>query len=272
MSILSKFHYQVMGKKSGFKMVFLHGVMGFGANWKTLANHFSSEFEILLFDQRGHGRSFQPEAGFAPSDYAQDLKQILAELGWDKVVLIGHSMGGRNAVQFASLFPEKLSALVIVDIGPVSDQKSMDLIREKIEFVPTPFENRESARAFFDEKFITKYPDSLVKQFFYANLVEKSGHQMDWRFSKSAILETLKVSRAINLWDQFEQLSMPTLLLRGENSQDFPRELFKEVLSRNPRIEGIEVARAGHWVHVDSPQATLEAINHFLRSKGLMTS
>ena len=75
---LSNFNYQILGDSSSTnKLVFLHGLMGFASNWKRIARHFESDFEILIYDQRGHGRSFHPAKGFAPEDYAQDLFEIL---------------------------------------------------------------------------------------------------------------------------------------------------------------------------------------------------
>lgn len=264
MSSINNFHYQVIGEKSGSKMVFLHGVMGFGANWKSFANNFVDNFEILVFDQRGHGRSFKPETGFSPLDYANDLKNITESLGWSKIVLIGHSMGGRNAVKFAEICPEKVQALVVVDIGPISDLLAMEHIIEMLECIPTPFSSRDEARNFFDNQFIKKYPNQLIKQFLYANLYEKSEGFFDWRFDKKAILETLKISRSLDMWNEFKSLQMPTLLIRGEKSSDLSNDLYVQTLAKNSNIEGVVIPQAGHWVHVEAPRDTARAISQFL--------
>src|SRR5687768_16228450 len=114
MSHLNQFNYQILGENANPKLIFLHGLMGYGANWKSIARHFESRYQILLFDQRGHGRSFQPEKGYKVRDYSQDLQLITQELGWSSFVLVGHSMGGRVAVDYAAEHPDQVACLVIV--------------------------------------------------------------------------------------------------------------------------------------------------------------
>ncbi|MCC6138823.1 MAG: alpha/beta hydrolase [Bdellovibrionaceae bacterium] len=264
MSQLSLINYQTHGDAANPKLVFLHGLMGFASNWRGIARHFESQYQILLYDQRGHGKSFQPATGYSTADYAADLIGLLDGLGWDKCTLIGHSMGGRVAVEAAYLYPERVEKLVIADIGPASDIQSMSSIEEKLNSVPVPFASRDEARLFFDSVFLQKYKSETLKQFFYANLEEKTPGCWNWKFSKQGILETLWKGRTLNQWKQFESLKMPTLLLRGERSQDLSAEMYAEVLKRNPHISGKVVADAGHWIHADQPQKVIAELQAFL--------
>lgn len=263
-SYLNQFNYQILGNDANPKLVFLHGLMGFGNNWKTFARHFESHYQVLIYDQRGHGRSFQPAKGYGLVDYAQDLKEILQELEWSQIHLVGHSLGGRVAAYFAQHFPDKVKKLALIDIGPVSDMQSMLSIEEKIKFVPTPFASRDEARAFFDGPFLQKYNNETVKQFFYANLDHNEKGEMNWRFYLPGILETLWQARVGNQWVAYEGFRVPTLLVRGERSQDLTHELYAEVLQRNAKIKGYEIAGAGHWVHVEKPQELLQIFEDFL--------
>ena len=112
MSYLNNFNYQILGQKANPKLVFLHGLMGFGSNWRTMARHFEERYEILLYDQRGHGRSFQP-AEYRLDDYADDLDKITAELGWTSFILVGHSLGGLVGYGVAGTeTAEKLAGIV----------------------------------------------------------------------------------------------------------------------------------------------------------------
>lgn len=264
MSQLSLFNYQIHGADANPKLVFLHGLMGFASNWKSIARHFEDSHQVLLYDQRGHGKSFKPSTGYATVDYAGDLITILNELGWEKCSLVGHSMGGRVAVEVASIAPERVDKLVIADIGPVSDVHSMTSVEEKMNSVPVPFESRASARQFFDSVFLAKYGSETLKQFFYANIEEKANGTFDWKFSKVGILETLWKARTLQQWKQFDHLKMPTLLLRGEFSDDLSEELYAEVLERNPQILGKVISGAGHWIHADNPQLVIHALQNFL--------
>lgn len=264
-SYLDNFNYQILGDNANPKLVFLHGLMGFGSNWKSVARHFESRYQILLYDQRGHGRSFQPPYGYRLEDYVSDLEQILSELGWTDVVLVGHSMGARVAAGLAQKKPSVVKKLVLVDMGPVSDMASMISIEEKIKMVPVPFASREEARAFFDGPFLQKFKNETVKQFFYANLDNNDKGEMTWRFFLPGILETLWQSRTNQQWPAYRGFSMPSLLIRGGKSTDFSQELFEEVLKSNPHIQGVVVPGAGHWVHVEKLKELLQIFEDFLK-------
>jgi esterase len=264
MSYLKNFNYQILGNESKPKLVFLHGLMGFGNNWKTMARHFEQNFHILLLDQRGHGRSFKPKEGYAPVNFAEDLHLILEELSWASATFVGHSMGARVAVQFASMYPQMVDKLILVDMGPVSDLGGMLRTEEKIRFVPVPFKDRNEARAFFDGPFIEKFPNEVVKQFFYANMDQNSQGEMSWRFFLPGILEILWQSRVTNQWAQYKALQSPTLLVRGGLSTDLPSDVYEKVLAENPHIQGVVVEGAGHWVHVEKPDELYEIFKRFL--------
>ncbi|MCB0378584.1 MAG: alpha/beta hydrolase [Bdellovibrionales bacterium] len=263
---IERFNYQVIGDQAPEKLVFLHGIMGQGKNWRSIAKHFSRKFQCLIYDQRGHGHSVHPETDYGLKDYAEDLKAILEGLAWgDPIHLVGHSMGGRVAVQFASLHPELLKSLVIVDIGPTSDWASMQGILDKLNFVPTPFADRAQAREFMETQFLSKFPNPMVMEFFYSNLEQKEDGGWDWIFEPAAIRQSLEASRVLDFWAEFHGLSMPTLLLRGEKSPDFKQEDFEKVVANNPHIRGEVVPGAGHWVHAEQPRKTISLMENFFQ-------
>lgn len=269
MSYLNQFHYSITGPESGRKWVFLHGLMGFAGNWRRIISALEKTERCLTYDQRGHGRSYQPNSGYAPEDYAQDLAQIISELGWQKIVLVGHSMGGRNALHFASKYPEKVEKLVIVDIGPEAKPEAHQYYENLLGLVPTPFSTREAAKAYLMKDFIEKLgphenPLALA-QYFYANLEEKSdGSGVDWRFSKKGIIDSVRQGREDDRWHEVKELRMPTLLLRGEKSKDLSQEVYEKMISANNLMRGEIIKGAGHWVHSDQPEAVIESLKRFV--------
>lgn len=247
--------------------MFLHGLMGSGMNWRPVAKAFDPEFHILTFDQRGHGRSFQPPSGYAPRDYAEDLKRILDELGWSDIGLVGHSMGGRNALEFALHFSQRVKGLVIEDIGPEASSEAMTRIQEMIDLVPVPFKSREEARDFFANDYAKLIAWSsqapTVARFFHSNIAEMPNGEFDWRFSKTGIKETMAAGRNEDRWDALRNLKMPVLIVRGEHSTDLPRPVFERMKQVLPNAQAIEIANAGHWVHFDQPEAFIQALKTF---------
>jgi esterase len=267
MPSLADFHCQISGPEQGRRWVFLHGLMGFSNNWGKIIAALKDTERCLTYDQRGHGRSIKPATGYGPEDYGNDLLEILNQLGWDKIILVGHSMGGRNAFSFASRFPERVEKLVIEDISPAVNNDNLPYYENLLGHIPTPFSTREEARKFLMEDFVktakTKERADILAQFFYANMEEKSPGVVDWRFSKNAILESVRAAHQHDYWVEIQSLSMPTLVIRGADSKELSRENFEKMLAANKMMKGVEITSAGHWVHSDQPQAVILALKKF---------
>lgn len=240
-------------------MVFLHGLMGYGQNWRSVIRNFEDQFCILSFDQRGHGSSFQPEEGYQPENYAEDLNKILEELGWDKISLIGHSMGGRNAMQFTHTYPSKVEQLCIVDIGPDLNAAAIQKIEKIFDVAPGPFESKEEAKGLLFSSF-----SQVLANYLLANIEKKENGQFNWRFSKRGILESLYQGREKERWEEWKSINCPTLLIRGEKSEDLSPEIYQKMLDTNPNAEGIVIEGAGHWVHYERRKAFCTVLQAFL--------
>jgi pimeloyl-ACP methyl ester carboxylesterase len=271
-SYLQNFKFDLVGAEQSPKLVFLHGLMGSGANWRKISTHLRDRFQVLSFDQRGHGRSFHPKGGYAPEDYAEDLLKILDDLGWSAIHLVGHSMGGRNALKFASLYPEKVRSLVIEDIGPEGNPVAMERTLRLLDLVPTPFPDKTRAKEFFENDFpllIKNHPQkSILGPYLYTNIEEKSDGTADWRFHKDGIIESLRQGHFRPQWEEVRSLKMPTLWIRGERSEDLPRAEFEKVLAANSKIRGHEISGAGHWVHFEKPKEFMGLLESFYSSQG----
>ncbi len=270
MQYLDQFHYQTLGNLRGTKLVFLHGLLGSAANWRKVTSALEADYHILVFDQRGHGQSFQPETGYSPENYADDLEKILDELGWERVLLVGHSMGGRNALNFASRWPQRVKALVIEDIGPDAAEEGMARIEKLLSLVPTPFPTRPAAKKFLLEEYPKLIPwnsdPATLAQFFYSNITETDDGKADWRFSKPGVLESLHAGRTKERWDELRALKMPTLVIRGARSKDLSRAVYERMLKENPRLRGVEIPDVGHWIHSEATDAFVAELKKFFAS------
>lgn len=248
------------------RWVFLHGLMGYAINWRKITTLMGPNDLCLIFDQRGHGQSVKPEHGYAPEDYAQDLKHIVDEIGWTRFNLVGHSMGARNALLFASRHAEYLERLVLEDLGPEGSDEALPYYERLLDSVPAPFPTKLAAKEFFMNDF-RKVPvrgdRETIGLYFYSNIVDLPGGGADWRFSKQAILDSVRQGRAKDHWNEFRALSVPTLVIRGAQSAELSRETFEKMGRANPRVELVEIADAGHWVHYDQPEKFVEALKSF---------
>jgi esterase len=266
MSIATNFplHYRVIEPENSnhfTPVVFLHGLMGFSSNWGKIWPALHERYPVLVYDQRGHGKSEKPKEGYSPTDYAQDLRALLEHLNWPKVHVVGHSMGGRVALRFCTLFPEKVKSVVIEDSGMSANPKRIQWINELLGAIPTPFADRNAAKKFFDEKYAT---DPMLGGFLHANLETKPDGSVDWRFYAPGMVETIVTGRATEAMTEFASLKIPTLIIRGGNSLEFPRGEMAEMQRILPAAQYEEISGAGHFVHAEKPVEFSQILKSFL--------
>jgi esterase len=258
-------YYRIHGDPSDKPpLVLLHGLLGFAANWGKIWPHFAESRQVLVLDQRGHGRSAQPEFGYSPDNYAADLHSLLNHLGWKKVHLLGHSMGGRAAMHFASTHPEYLASLILEDSGAEARPDRIHWIKGLLGSVPVPFQDREAAKVFFDTEFSG---DPMLSAFLHANLTSNQDGEIVWRFYAPGMIETIEQGRAKNSWQLYCRLKVPTLLIRGEQSAEFTQDEAERMAEcRKGSAELALIPNASHWVHADQPQAFCAAVEKFITS------
>lgn len=242
-------------------VVLLHGLMGFAANWGKVWPDLHAHRSVLVLDQRGHGRSPKPANGYSPTDYARDLAGLLDLLGWGKVHVVGHSMGGRVALRFASLYPERTASLTMEDSGADARPERVNWICNLLASIPTPFADREKAKAFFAENFRA---DPLTGGFLHANLEQKEGGGFDWRFHAPGMIETVETGRATDAMREFTKLAAPTLLVRGSLSKELPAGEAKVMAGARPNVVLVTIEGAGHYVHAEKPMEFTRALAQFL--------
>lgn len=270
---VDQFFTQITGPESAPRLVLLHGVMGQSANWRRVAKHFEDRFRVLVYDSRGHGRSVHadlvsnPDA-YTPEFQAEDLRLILNDLGWDKVTLVGHSMGGRVAYTFAALYPERVEKLVIVDIGPNLSPFGASTAIRIIEEIPVPFINKREAKDWFDHQFPIVFSDlsnaEALAAWLYANIVENQAGQAVWRFDAEGVRQAVLAGRNRERWEEIEALRVPTLVIRGERSSDLPQEVYLRMIQANSWIQGAIIPGAGHWVHSEKFEDFVAELDRFL--------
>ncbi len=269
------------GKAAGApapKLVLLHGVMGYALNWRRVAKAFEDRYQVLAYDSRGHGRSVHADVekypnAFTPEALAEDLRKILSDLGWSKVNLVGHSMGGRVAYTFAATYPELVNSLVIEDIGPNMSPITASTATKVIEKVPVPFATKRAAKEWFETKFPIIFAEqgntASLGPWLYANITEDEQGRGVWRFQVDGVRGAVESGRTHERWTEIEKLQCPTLVVRGERSKDLPRDVFDKMIEVGGRqgggsMEGVEIQGAGHWVHSEKLEEFNAALEGFL--------
>ena len=162
---MNALYSQIVGK--GKPLVILHGFLGMGDNWKTLANQFAEAgYEVHLVDQRNHGRSFHSDA-FDYGVMADDLKNYCMANDLEPIVLLGHSMGGKTAMEFATRYPSMVAKLIVADIAPKAyPQHHQDILKGLSSLDFEQIQSRSEA----DEALSQYVKDFGTRQFLLKNL------------------------------------------------------------------------------------------------------
>ncbi|MEO0731886.1 MAG: alpha/beta fold hydrolase [Bacteroidota bacterium] len=251
-------HYKTFGE--GPALVILHGLFGMLDNWQTLARKWAGRHRVVLLDLRNHGRS--PHE--AEMDYplmARDVAETLEVLEVDECDLLGHSMGGKVAMQLALDYPELVRQLIVVDIAPRRYAPGHATIFAALEALdPATVTSRKDAAAKMND-FVS---DPGIQLFLLKNLARDPEGGFRWRMNLPVITKHYDklIGPVGNLGDNF---AGPALFVRGGNSgyvKDDDRA-FIEMLF--PAAELVTVEGAGHWVHAEQPEELREVIDRFLR-------
>lgn len=254
-------HYLDWGNRDMPPIVLLHGLCSNAHYWDFFSNSVSDEYRVLALDQRGHGDSDRAES-YGPRGYVLDLDGFIEKLGLEKLTLIGHSMGGINAIIYAARHPEKVQALVIVDIGP--------------EISPAGVERMEAARSTEPETFDTE--DEVIS--FIKKIEPRQSDDFNQHQAKHAVklndqgLLTFKYDPALLstelrspdwLWDYMDQIICPALLLHGSESDMLDNDVAKKMVGKMLSGRLVDIKRAGHCIPGDNPEDFEAIVLNFLR-------
>lgn len=244
----------------GTPLLIIHGFLGMGDNWKTLAGKFAQQgFEVHTLDLRNHGRSFHSDE-FNYEVMAKDIDEYVNHHKFNDIMLLGHSMGGKAAMLFAADNPEKVSKLIIADIGPkFYPEHHQDILAglNAVDFSRQP--SRSEVESVLDE-YIN---DSGTKQFLLKSLFWKTPGQLAFRFNLEAFNKNIKeIGKELGEEKHFDK---PVLFLRGEKSGYIKDEDFEGIKRHFPKAQIKTIAKAGHWLHAENPNDFIEESLSFLK-------
>lgn len=248
-------HARVAG--DGPPLVLLHGLFGSNENLGGVARALSDRFTVYGLDLRNHGRSPHGRR----MDYATlaaDVRETLDAHALDRPAVLGHSLGGKAAMELALASPDRVDRLVVVDIAPVAYERRHDRELDAMLALDT---GALASRGDADEALKPRVQDPAIRQFLLKNLV-RSAEGFDWRVP----LDTIRAGYADiaappRSQGPYEGLA---LFVRGGDSDYLPESAERAIRERFPNARIETVPGAAHWVHVDAPEAFLELVGTFL--------
>ncbi|MGD9488820.1 MAG: alpha/beta fold hydrolase [Calditrichaceae bacterium] len=241
-----KLFYRKFGK--GKPVIILHGLFGMSDNWMTIGKKIAERHTVYIPDQRNHGRSTH-SVEFSYDLLVNDLAEFAAEHNLNEIRLIGHSMGGKVAMQYALKYPQKVEKLVVVDIAPKNYYNTyFKMFLETLSAINLDsLMSREEA----DTRLSVKIKQKPIRQFLLKNLRRNRDGTFSWKANLPSIYQNIdEILQGSNETFTFEN---PTLFIKGGRSEyilpaDFP--LIRRIF---PNSEIVTIDDATHWIHSDAP-------------------
>ena len=258
--------YRETGK--GETLIILHGLYGSSYNWVSIAKELEPYYRVINVDQRNHGQS--PHSNeHSYSHLTNDLLELFEELKLEKAILIGHSMGGKVAMQFTIEHPERVSSLIVVDIAPWSHDLSAQISEEHRQIIDglmsIPIDSLASRNQ--ADEILSKRVKSLpIRQFLLKNLKREQNGSFAWKINLTAIANNLKsLMGRIEPRTQNHSCKVRTLFIKGELSNYIPIDKEDDLKKIFTNSEVITIMNSGHWVHAEKPKEFLKVVLFFLK-------
>lgn len=254
-----KLNYKEFGQ--GEPLLILHGLFGTLDNWQTLAKRFAENYTVYIIDQRNHGRSPHIEEHSYPI-LAEDLREFMEEHFMYKANILGHSMGGKAAMQFAMTYPEMVNKLVVVDISLRKNEVGhTDIFKALFSLNLDEIKDRKEA----DKQLEVLVPEYGTRQFLLKNLTRKKEGGYEWKMNLKVLFEEYEeVLAAVKGGEILEE---PALFIRGGKSDYVRDEDWAEVIEFFPQAQLKTVKNAGHWVHAEQPEELFHLVFDFLNAE-----
>lgn len=261
-----RLHYLEAGDASRPTVVLVHGLRGSAHTWNALVADLESQYHTLALDLRGRGESdWSPKEKYTRDHYVQDLEQFADQVCPERFILLGHSLGGAIGYVYAAARPDRVRALVVEDMGPLTNPPALggERIAREMNATPATFGSWTEAEAFartsrpgVSEDVIASVAESSLKQ--------TAEGAVTWKYDLDGIRAAR--GRIGDLRPSIEALCCPTLVLRGAQSDILLADNARWIAQANSAIRCVDITGAGHFVHDDNLQDFNQEVAAFLAS------
>jgi len=242
----------------GSPVLILHGLFGFSDNWQTIAKGLAANHTVVTPDLRNHGRSPQVP-GHSYPEMAEDIRAFLEARWIFTTSVIGHSMGGKVAMQLALHYPDMVDRLVVVDIEPgQADDNQSDIFAALLGLDLTKITTRQEAELYLMER----VADLGTRQFLLKNITRNDNGSYTWKMNLPVLWQHYTDILGPVTGEAFDK---PTLFIRGSRSDYIKDSDLPAIKTLFPQAQLVTIEGAGHWVHADKPAELLSIIQDFLR-------
>jgi pimeloyl-ACP methyl ester carboxylesterase len=259
-------HLLVRGAPGSPVVVFLHGLTQQAHVFDPVATRLSNRYHVYCLDVRGRGESeWGPPDGYHMEAYVSDLEAVRAALGLEQFALVGTSMGGLIAMQYAAQHPERVSRVVFNDIGPDISPDGLQRIMKMLTSAPEAFTDLKAVVRYYREEnapVLARRSDDEVLEYARWHVRKADVGVYMWKMDP-AVRSAAATPPPMAPWDAYRAVSCPVLIVRGANSDVLGVETATAMAEAHPGTRIAEVPGVGHAPSLNEPEAAL-ALESFL--------
>ena len=253
-------------------LLLLHGFGETSGIWEDTAGELAREYRVIALDQRGYGGSARaPDRNYSRTSQVEDLEAFVETLGLRTVTIIGHAMGGANALCYAAEHPDVVTALIVIESAPEVLRSGVETLRRLLS-TANSFSTIDEAVAVYQQFYPEATTEQLTRRVRAAVTASDDG-SYSWDFDPVFLDATARPAepdpgqrRMVNLWDCVERVLCPVMIVRGAETDMLTPEAIQRLHRRIPGSRVSLIEEAGHAVPTDQPAALGQHIREFLQS------
>jgi esterase len=262
-----KMFFRKLGE--GSPLIIVHGLYGSSDNWLTIGKALARNFQVFLVDLRNHGNSPHTDR-HTYTLMKLDLLEFLDRYDIEKAILVGHSMGGKTVMHFASDYPERVGSLIVIDIAPKSYHSLTDFSSQVTDHmnILNGMQSMDfsivKTRADADAQLAGYVRSSRIRNFLLKNIRRNRDHTYSWKINVPVLIRELPSILGGMKIPETGITGFPVLFVRGENSPYILDTDFPEINKFFPLAEFVTIPGAGHWLHAEKPELLVKTLRYFL--------
>lgn len=252
-------------------VLFLHGITANRRVWDPVVEKLSHRFSCVAVDQRGHGLSDKPETGYSHIEFSDDIRKLAEYLSpASGVVVVGHSLGARNAIVAAARFPAIVRGIVAIDFVPFIEPEVFDRLEQRVIDGGREFSSLEEVQAYLRARYVNIPDDAVARRATYGYHTSASGGLVPMA-SPVAMAETVGGLRA-DLEPYLAYVDVPAVLVRGAESTLVSEQAFAKACSVNDRVSSVVIDGADHYVPEEAPDEIAHLVESFIDENIMFTA
>lgn len=257
-----RIHYLDWGGEGEQPFIMLHGIGRTAHSFDHITPQFSASYHVIAMDMRGHGDSdWSPEGAYLVEDMVKDLEGLMDQLNLRNVVLIGQSTGGRVVQVYAGMHPDRVSRLIVEDVGPERPETISDGFARRVQSEANGWASEDEVVAYLmkSDKGISEESDRSYAHF---GTKRREDGRLVWKRDPNLV----KGFVPTELWQYVSKINCPTIYILGGSSSIVPSNTQDRLKQTLPKVQIVVMPRVGHYPDLEQPEACVKIIKSFLQS------